>query len=222
MAPQYELYSYFRSSCSARVRIAAHFKGIELEYKFIHLLNNDQQSSDYIGLNPSKTVPTLVIRENGKELLIRQSVAILEYFEERHPELPKLLPPASDPEARAKVRELVNIVACDIQPVTNLKVLNKVRPLGVEAQEWQHEWMSVGLEAFEKVVQLSAGKFAVGDEVTMADAVLAPAVDNAIRFKVDISRYPTVARIYGESGKLEAFQKGGWKAQPDTPAELRS
>lgn len=221
MAPEYELYSYFRSSCSARVRIAAHYKGIELSYKFIHLLKNDQQSSEYTALNPSKNVPTLVVRENGSEFLIRQSVAILEYFEERHSDQPKLLPSISDPGARAKVRELVNVVACDIQPVTNLKVLNKVRPLGVDAQEWQHDWMSDGLEAFEQIARLSAGKFAVGDEVSLADVVLAPAVDNAMRFKVDISRFPTVNRIYQEAQKLDAFQKGGWKAQPDTPEDLR-
>lgn len=222
MAPEYELYSYFRSSCSARVRIAAHWKGIALNYKFIHLLKNEQQGDDYVSkYNPGKTVPTLVINEEGKQHLIRQSVAILEYFEERHPELPKLLPPVSDPLGRAKVRDLVNIVACDIQPVTNLKILNKVRPLGAVAEEWQHDFMSAGLEAYEKVVEGSAGKFSVGDEVTLADVVLAPAVDNAVRFKVDISRYPTVERIYKEGQALDAFQKGGWKNQPDTPAELR-
>lgn len=224
MAPQYELYSYFRSSCSARVRIAAHYKSIPLTYKFIHLVKNEQQSSDYSSLNPSQNVPTLVVREsdNGKEFLIRQSVAILEYFEEAYPHAPRLLPPAVDVEARAKVRELVNVVACDIQPVTNLKVLNKVRPLGVDAKEWQAEWMSSGLEAFERIVKDCAGKYAVGDEVSLADVVLAPAVDNALRFGVDVKIYPTVWRVYEEAGRIEAFRLGGWKSQPDTPEEFRS
>lgn len=220
---QYELYSYFRSSCSARVRIAAHHKGIPLTYKFIQLLKNDQQSPDYTALNPSKNVPTLIVRnpQTGSEFPIRQSIAILEYFEDQHPELPALLPPKSNAEARAKVRELVNVVACDIQPVTNLKVINKVKPLGVDPQMWQREWMSNGLEAFEAIVHLSAGLYAVGDEVTMADVVLAPAVDNAIRYGVDISRFPTIGRIYNRAQKLEAFQKGSWKTQPDTPEDLR-
>jgi len=222
MAPEYELYTYFRSSCSARVRIAAHWKGIELKYKYIHLLKNEQQDSDYVDKrNPGKTVPTLVVREDGKEILIRQSVAMLEYLEEAHPNLPKLLPPASDPVARARVRDLVNIVACDIQPVTNLRILNKVRPLGVAAEQWQQEFMSAGLEAYEKIASSTAGKFSVGDEVTLADVVLVPAVDGASRFKVDISLFPNVKRIFDEAQKLEAFQKGSWKTQPDTPEELR-
>jgi len=222
MAPEYELYTYFRSSCSARVRIAAHWKGIELKYNYVHLLKNEQQASDYVDkYNPSRTVPTLVIRQGCKEFVIRQSVAILEYFEEAHSDLPNLLPPASDPEARAEVRDLVNIVACDTQPVTNLKILNRVRPLGVAVEQWQQDLMSAGLEAYEKVASLTAGKFSVGDAVTMADVVLVPAVDNALRFKVDMSLFPTVKRIREEAQKLDAFQKGGWKAQPDTPEELR-
>lgn len=221
MAPEYELYSYFRSSCSARVRIAAHWKGIELNYKFIHLLKDEQKSAEYVGLNPGKTVPILVIREDGQEVLVRQSVAILEYFEERHPDLPKLLPSSSNVIGRAHVRDLVNIVACDIQPVTNLKILNKVRPLGVEANEWQQSFMAAGLETYEAVASKIAGQYSVGDEVTLADVVLAPAVDNALRFKVDLTKFPTIERIYKELASLEAFRKGSWKAQPDTPAELR-
>lgn len=222
MTPEYELYTYFRSSCSARVRIAAHWKGIELKYKYIHLLKNEQQGSEYVDkLNPGKSVPTLVIRENGEEALVRQSVAILEYFEERHPELASLLPPASDPIGRAKVRDLVNIVACDIQPVTNLRILNRVKPLGVNAKEWQQEFMNVGLEAYEKVCRSSAGKYSVGDEVTMADVVLAPAVDGALRFEVDMSEFPTIQRVYDQVKQLDAFVKGSWKTQPDTPEDLR-
>lgn len=221
MAPEYELYTYYRSSCSARVRIAAHWKGLDLNYKFIHLLKDEQKTGDYVNINPGKTVPTLAIREDGKEVLIRQSVAILEYFEERYPDLPKLLPASSDFVGRATVRDLVNIVACDIQPVTNLKMLNKVRPLGAETNEWQQGFMVPGLEAYEAIAAKTAGRYSVGDEVTLADVVLAPAVDGALRFKVDLAKFPTVERIYHELMKLDAFQKGGWKAQPDTPAELR-
>lgn len=221
MAPEYELYSYFRSSCSARVRIAAHWKGLELNYKYVHLLKDEQKADGYTGLNPNKSVPTLVIREDGQEFLIRQSVAILEYLEERHPDLPKLLPAPSNVIGRAKVRDLVNIVACDIQPVTNLRILNKVRPLGADANEWQQTFMTAGLSAYEAIASETAGKYSVGDEVTMADVILAPAVDGALRFKVDMNKFPTIKRIYDELASLEAFKKGNWKAQPDTPAELR-
>ena len=221
MAIEYELYTYYRSSCSARVRIAAFLKGIDLKYKFIHLLKNEQQGSEYVEkLNPSKTVPTLVVRDGDKEVYIRQSIAILEYFEEKYPNARPLLP-VSDAIERAQVRELVNIVACDIQPVTNLRILNKVRPLGVVAEEWQQEFMNDGFEAYERIASTSAGKFSVGDAVTLADVVLIPAVDGALRFKVDVDRFPTIKRVYEEAMKIEAFRQGGWKAQPDTPEEFR-
>lgn len=218
--PQYELYSYYRSSCSARVRIAAHHKVIKLNYKFIHLLKNEHQGDEYCNFNPGTTVPTLVIHnKDGSTNLIRQSVAILEYLEETHPD-PPLLP--STPLEKAQVRDLVNVVACDIQPVTNLKLLNKVRPLGVKGEEWQKEWMTSGLDTYERMLKGVAGRYSVGDEVTLADVVLVPAVDNALRFEVDIKLFPEVKRIYGECQKLEAFEKGSWKNQPDTPDELRA
>lgn len=221
MAPEYELYSYFRSSCSARVRIAAHWKGLELKYKYVQLLKDEQKGNDYAGLNPNKTVPTLVVREDGKEALIRQSVAMLEYFEERHPETPRLLPPSSDPLGRAQVRDLVNIVACDTQPITNLKVLNKVKPLGMETNDWQQTFMGAGLEVYEAVVSKTAGKYSIGDEVTLADVVLSPAVDNCYRYGVDMTKFPIVEKIYRELMKLDAFKKGSWKTQVDTPENLR-
>lgn len=222
MAPDYKLYTYFRSSCSARVRIAAQFKGIELKYHFIHVLKNEQQGDAYVSeLNPGKTVPTLAIRDGERTQLIRQSVAILEYFEEAHPDLPRLLPSTSDYIRRAQVRDLVNIVACDIQPVTNLKILVKVKPLGVVGDEWQREFMGAGLLAYETIAKGTAGTYSVGDEVTLADVVLVPAVDNALRYGVDMSKLPVVMRIYQEAMKVAAFRRGSWKAQPDTPAELR-
>ena len=209
MTPEYELYTYFRSSCSARVRIAAHWKGIELKYKYIHLLKNEQQASDYADrCNPGMTVPTLVVRKDGKEFLIRQSVAILEYFEEAHSDLPRLLPPASDPEARAKVIDLVNINACDTQPLTNLKILNRVRPLGVAAEQWQQDFMSAGLQAYEKIASSIAGRFSVGDEVTLADVVLIPAVDNALRFKVDNVVFPDNQEDTRRSTKAGSLPEG--------------
>ena len=222
MARSYILYTYFRSSCSARVRIAAYLKGIELEYKFIHLLKNDHQSDSYGSVNPSQSVPTLIVAEDGKEkVTIRQSIAILEYFEETFPNATPLLP-ASDPVARAKARELVDIVACDIQPVTNLRILQRVRPAGIDANEWQQHFMAAGLRAYETLVASYAGKYSVGDSVTLADVTLAPAVDNAVRYGVDMGQFPTISRITEELEKVEAFEKGSWKNQPDTPEDLRS
>lgn len=220
---RYELYSYFRSSCSARVRIAAHYKGIKLDYKFIHLLKNEQQGEDYVSkLNPGKTVPTLVVHEkDGSTSVIRQSVAMLEYLEEKYPDAPKLLPPTSQPMKRALVRDLVNVVACDIQPVTNLKILNKVRPLGVKGEEWQKDFMTTGLQTYEQMLEGVAGTYSVENDVTLADVVLVPAVDNALRFGVDMDQFPKIKAIYQECQKLEAFQKGSWKNQPDTPEELK-
>ncbi len=222
MAKTYTLYTYFRSSCSARVRIAAHLKGIELEYKFIQLLKNDQQSESYVALNPSQSVPTLIVAEDGKEeVTIGQSVAILEYFEETFPDAMPLLP-ASDAVARAKVRELVDVVACDTQPVTNLRILQRIRPAGIDADEWQQHFMTAGLSAYETLAAKSAGRYSVSDSVTLADVTLAPAFDNAVRFGVDVGQFPTITRIMAELKKVDAFEKGSWKNQPDTPEELRS
>ena len=218
---QFTLYSYFRSSCSARVRIAAHLKGIELQYRFIHLLKNDQQSDEYAAVNPSQLVPTLVVTEAGQEqLVIRQSVAILEYFEEAFPESTPLLP--KDPAARAKVRELVNIIACDVQPVTNLRILNRIRPAGIDATKWQQDFMTAGLRAYETLTSKYAGRFSVGDQLSLADVVLAPAIDGAVRFGVNLEQFPAINRLAQEYKHIEAFQKGSWQNQPDTPEELRS
>ncbi|EHY55296.1 hypothetical protein HRR83_009097 [Exophiala dermatitidis] len=227
--PQYKytLYTYFRSSCSARVRIAAHIKGIELEYKYIHLVKGEQHDSEYTSLNPSESVPTLVVTDiqSGKVVAkIRQSVAILEYLEEidTRPDSPKLLPPPNDPVGRAKVRELTDIVACDIQPVTNLRVLNFIKPFGIEAPKWQVHFMTLGFRAYEGLLKDYAGKYSVGDELSMADCALAPAVDGALRFGVDVKgEFPLVWKVWENLKQVEAFKKGRWDNQEDTPEELQ-
>src|SRR5271156_137717 len=222
MAPTYELYSYFRSSCSARVRIAAHLKGIELTYHFIHLVKGEQHSESYAAINPSESVPTLVVNlDGGRKVSIRQSMAILEFLEENHPSLTQLLPPPSDPIARANVRELVNIIACDVQPVTNLRILQRVKALTASPEEWANSFITQGLRSYEQVVSECAGKFSHGNNVTLADVVLSPAVDGALRFGVNIEEFPTINRIYGELQKIPAFQRGSWRSQPDTPEEFR-
>ena len=224
---EYTLYSYFRSSCSARIRIAAHLKNIPLEYKYVHLPNGEQHSKDYHGLNPSDSVPTLIVRDagTGKEVTrIGQSVAILEFLEEvEEGNGVKLLPGQDDPVTRARVRDLVNIVACDIQPVTNLRVLNFIKPLNVESKEWQQHFMTLGFGAYEELIKSYAGRYSVGDSVTLADCALAPATDGALRFGVDVQgQFPHVWKIWEEIKELSAFKEGRWNNQEDTPEELRT
>jgi maleylacetoacetate isomerase len=214
------LYSYFRSSCSARVRTAANIKGIPLEYSYIHLLKDEQSSPSYLMHNPSGTVPTLIVNtEDGTEIAITQSVAILEFLEEHFPNTPRLLP--SDAMGRARVRELVNIICSDVQPVTNLKTLARVKALGGDSAVWAKDLMTRGLEAYEKLAEKYAGLNSVGDNLTMADVVLAPAVEGALRFGVDLEKLETVRRVYERVKGMEAFVKGDWKHQEDTPEELR-
>jgi len=223
---KYTLYTYFRSSCSARIRIAAHIKGIPLEYEYIHLVKGEQNAAQYTALNPSESVPTLIVTDtrSGKVVTkIRQSIAILEYLEETRPELPKLLPPPQDHVGRARVRELVNIVACDIQPVTNLRVLNFIKPLKVEVNVWQSHFMTLGFRAYEELLKEYSGEYSVGDELTMADCALAPAVDGALRFGVNVEgEFPYVWKVWENLKGIEAFSKGRWNSQVDTPEELRA
>jgi len=223
---KYTLYTYFRSSCSARVRIAAHIKGIPVEYKYIHLVKGEQHAREYTVHNPSESVPTLIVTDThtGKIVTkIRQSPAILEFLEETTPDLHKLLPPLDDPVGRAKVRELLDIIACDVQPVTNLRVLNFIKPLNVEAKDWQHHFMTLGFRAYEELAKQYSGKYSVGDELTMADCALAPAIDGALRFGVDVQGgFPHIWKVWENLQVVEAFKKGRWDNQEDTPQELRT
>lgn len=221
MPPTYELYTYFRSSCSARVRIAAAHKGIALSYRFIHLLQEEQKSAEYQCINASQSVPTLVVTaSDGQQTVISQSIAALDFLEEQRPDLSPLLP--AEAAGKAAVRELINIIACDVQPVTNLRVLQRVKELGAEANEWQCEWMTRGLLAYEAtMMRHGMGRYSFGDSVTMADVVLAPAVDAALRFAVDMAQMPHIQQVYAALQELDAFRAGSWRTQPDTPSDIR-
>ncbi|XP_071164531.1 maleylacetoacetate isomerase-like [Mytilus edulis] len=208
------LYSYFRSSCSWRVRIALLMKKIDFEYSAVHLVKDggQQRSEEYSTLNPMQQVPTLVI--NGQP--IAQSVAVLEYLEEAYPD-PPLLP--KDSLQRAKVREITETICSGIQPLQNLVVLQKI---GDEKKnEWGQFWINKGFVALEQLLNKTAGKYCLGDEVTMADLCLVPQVGNAIRFNVDMSKFPLISKINEELSKLEAFKKAHPFAQPDCPEDLR-
>ncbi|KAM3417139.1 hypothetical protein BST61_g8714 [Cercospora zeina] len=220
------LYTYFRSSCSCRVRTACHLKNIPLQFKFINLLSAEQTSPPYLSeINPNGTVPTLLIHSSSGELLgkITQSLSILEFLEESFPapEYPSLLPPSSQWLQRARVRDLVALVACDMQPPTNLRVLKQVNPLGVTNQAWFAANMAKPLAVYEEILIQTVGKYSVGNEITLADVCLAPAIENAVRWEVDLSNYPNAVRVFENLRKEEAFVKGNWRHQEDTPEAMR-
>ncbi|KAM4852898.1 maleylacetoacetate isomerase isoform 1-T1 [Thomomys bottae] len=208
------LYSYFRSSCSWRVRIALALKGINYETVPIDLIKDGGQqfSEEFQALNPMKQVPALKI--DG--IIIGQSLAIIDYLEETRP-TPHLLP--QDPKKRASARMISDLISSGIQPLQNLSVLKQ---MGDNAQHWAQKVITSGFNALEEVLQSTAGKYCVGDEVSMADLCLVPQVANAERFKVDLTPYPTINHINKTLLALEAFQVSHPSRQPDTPAELRA
>ncbi|KAJ5776331.1 uncharacterized protein N7511_001342 [Penicillium nucicola] len=221
MPEKVTLHTYFRSSCSARIRIALHLKGIPYEAVYVNLLKNEQNSQAHLAINPSGTVPALVIEQETKPpIIITQSLAALEFLDEAFPEKgPALLP--ADPETRATVRTLANIIACDVQPVTNLRILKRVAPLGADRAEWSRDLIVDGLRAYEAVVAGSAGRFSVGDQITIADLCLVPAAWGAERVGVDLGQFPVTCRIVGNLEEVRAVQLGHWRAQDDTPEELK-
>lgn len=211
-----ELFTYFRSSASWRVRIAMNLKGLSPEQHFIHLTKNGgaQNAPDFDAVNPEHLVP--VLRDN--EQTLTQSLAILEYLEERNP-TPSLLP--ADAADRAWVRALALQIACDIHPLNNLRVLQYIeRTLGLapEAkQAWIEHWVAAGFAALEAHLARSprTGLCCFGDTPTMADCCLAPQVFNARRFNVNLDAYPTLVRIDAHLATLDAFRRAVPAAQPD-------
>lgn len=211
-----KLYSYFRSSAAYRVRIALNLKGLPYEYASVHLLRGggEQLSAEYRRICPDGIVPSLV----DGDAVLRQSLAIIEYLEEVHPN-PPLLPSA--PVDRAHVRAIALQVACEIHPLNNLRVLKYLKhELGVtdEAKDaWYKHWVENGFTAIEAQLASDArtGKFVFGDAPTMADLALVPQVFNAIRFNVDMQPYPTIQRIYEEATRHEAFVRAAPSEQPD-------
>eukprot|EP00105_Crassostrea_gigas_P004139 XP_011417259.1 PREDICTED: maleylacetoacetate isomerase-like isoform X2 [Crassostrea gigas] len=213
------LYSYFRSSCAWRVRIALNIKGIEYEYKAVNLIKDGgmQRKEEYIAVNPMQMVPAFVV--DGATLT--QSIPIMEYLEEKYPS-PAILP--KDSLQKAKVREICEIIASGIQPIQNLVVLQKVQKLSNEEEkaEWAKFWINKGFIALEKLLEKCSGQYCVGDTVTMADMCLVPQVGNAKRFKVDMSPFPLISKINDELEKLEEFQKASPFKQPDCPEDLKA
>lgn len=206
------LYDYWRSSAAYRVRIALNIKGLEVEQIPIDLRAGGQQTGDYLAVNPQGLVPFF---EDG-ELAIGQSLAIIEYLEEAYPASP-LLP--KDPVQRAKSRAIAQIIAADIHPLNNLRVLQFLESdLGVSRKKraiWYHHWLAKGFEAIEAMVKNLPGDFCVGDEPTLADICLVPQVYNAKRYEFDLRVYPTVRTINDRCHEVEAFAKAAPQHQPD-------
>jgi maleylacetoacetate isomerase len=209
-----QLYNYFRSSASYRVRIALALKGLDYEYLPIHLVKNEQFGAAFAAVSAARLVPLL---KDG-DTVLTQSLAIMEYLDERHPQ-PPLLP--RDAAGRARVRSLALDMACEIHPLNNLRVLRYlVRELKVseEAKDaWYRHWVEGGLEAVERqlVGQPATGSFCHGDAPTLADCVLVPQVFNAQRMNCRLDHVPTVMRIFGACMALDAFQKAHPSACPD-------
>lgn len=176
-----------------------------------------QYKPEYSEKNPMQLVPSLQVGEH----VITESVAILEYLDEVYSSGVALLP--KDPILKAKVREIVNIVACDVHPVQNLRVVTKIeKDLGGDKVAWGKYWVEHGFQGLEKVVAKSSGKYAVGDNVTMADVLIVPQVKAAVaRYGTKAEDFPNLFRITAECSKLDAFEKAEPKNQPDTPTDQK-
>jgi maleylpyruvate isomerase len=208
------LYDYFRSSAGYRVRIALHLKGLAPERKSIHLRKGDQRGDGYRKVNAQGLVPTLVT-DDGRHLT--QSLAIIEYLDEKHPE-PPLLP--KNAEDRAWVRSVALLIACDIHPLDNLRVLQYLaKQLGIDEprrDEWYRHWIIEGFNALEKqLAQRAGGAFALGDAPTLADVCIVPQVANANRLKTPLEAYPRIREVNANCLKLKAFADARPEMQAD-------
>jgi len=209
-----QLYHYFRSSASYRVRIALALKGLDCELLPVHLLRNEQLGEAFAALAPAKLVPLFIDDDH----VLAQSMAIIEYLDETHP-TPSLLP--GDALARARIRALAQDVACEIHPLNNLRVLRYlVHDLKVSDEDkdrWYRHWVETGLEVVEKrLASPATGRYSHGDTPTLADCVLVPQIINAQRLKCRLDHVPTVMRVFDECMALDAFSKTQPSAYPES------
>jgi maleylacetoacetate isomerase len=212
-----KLYTYFRSSASYRVRIALSYKGIAHEAAYVSLPKAEHQGDAYRGVNVQGLVPAL---EDGGRTLV-QSLAIIEYLDERHP-VPALLP--KDPFERAYVRAVSQIIACEIHPLNNLRTLKHIRKAykldeaGVNT--WYRHWIADGFAMLEGYLERERrhGRYCLGDSVSMADCCLVPQVFNAQRYECDVAPYPTIMRIFDACMQLDAFASTQPMKQADAAA----
>jgi maleylacetoacetate isomerase len=210
------LYTFFRSSASFRVRIALNLKGLTYDQVPIHLRRGggEQLMANYRAINPQALLPTL--EDSGRHLA--QSLAIIEYLDETHPNPPLFPKSAAD---RALVRSMALVIACEVHPIQNLRVLNYVKKEYNQTDEqvnrWAQHWIDLGLGALEQMItaQTVRGKFCFGDSPTLADICLVPQLGNARRFGCDLSRYPSILSIEKTCIAIPAFADAAPEKQPD-------
>ena len=221
-----QLYSYFRSSAAYRLRIALHLKGLAFDTVPVHLLKGggEQLQSAYRAINPAALVPALNIDADNDGTTLTQSLAIMEYLDETHPQ-PPLLP--ADALGRARVRALALTVACDIHPLNNLRVLTylsgELQASGDARNAWARHWMALGFATLEQHLANDAatGLCCHGDTPTLADCCVVPQVFNARRFELDLAPYPTLVRIAEHCETLPAFIAAHPAQQPDAASIAR-
>ncbi len=207
-----KLHGYFRSGAAYRVRIALNLKGLSAEHAFRHLRKGEQRAPDFLSLNPQGLVPALELDDGG---VLTQSLAIIEWLDETHPE-PPLLP--RDPLQRARVRAFALAIACDVHPVQNLKVLNRLRAAGLPEEAvtgWAAAVNAEGLEACEALLREEPGPFCFGAAPTLADLCLVPQLGNARRFGADVSRFTRLLAAEAACLALPAFDAARPERQPD-------
>lgn len=206
------LHGYWRATAPYRVRIGLALKGLPYDYVPVNLLEGAQHGEAYRGLNPQELLPALVTDEGA---VLTQSLAILEWLEETCPD-PPLLP--RDPADRARVRAMAAMIACDIHPLNNLRILQQLEALGVDAQgreAWAQRWIGDGFRALEPLVARHGRGFAFGDTPTLADCCLAPQVYSARRFKVDLAAFPAISAVAERAAEHPAFAAAHPDRQPD-------
>jgi maleylpyruvate isomerase len=210
------LHTYWRSSSAYRVRIALGLKGLSYEPRFVHLVRagGEQKLPEFLAKSPLGQVPVLELNEGGATVFLTQSLAIIEYLEERYP-TPALLP--RDPLARARVRELAQIINSGIQPFHNTGTINLLKEAAPELDKprWFQHFLGRGLATLEARAGELSGRFLVGDQVSMADAILLPQLYAARRFDIPLEPYPTLLRVEAECAKFEGFAVAHPDRQPD-------
>lgn len=211
-----KLYDYYRSSAAYRVRIVLNLKSLPYQSVPVNLVRGEQSALDHLARQPQGLVPVLEL-DNG--LMLRQSLAICEYLDEAYPQ-PPLMPP--DAEGRARVRALMQTIACDIHPLDNLRVLRYLTGIldvsEADKLDWYRHWIHEGFRALESLLTApETGCFCHGDQPTLADACLVPQLFNALRFECDLNPYPTLVRIGRHCETHEAFARAHPSQQPDAP-----